>query len=136
MVCAIVQLHADSKLFKLDVLIPPSGRDESGDAVHGRVPTAAAMSTVPVPSGFTLPSSFGRDECTGDPVTWLSVHVFTGAHSAKIACIATLTDVQLHPAINLYEWKFAKGIMPADLGLLSVSQQDSVHGQLLDVWQL
>ena len=136
MVCAIVQLHADSKLFKLDVLIPPSGRDESGDAVHGGVPTAAAMSTVPVSSGFAPPSSFGRDERTGDPVARPSVHVFTGARSAEIAHIAALTDAQLRSAIDLYDWKFAKSVMPADISPLSVAQQDSVRGRLLDAWQL
>ena len=66
------------------------------------------MSTVPVPSGFALPSSFGRDECTGDPVAQLSMHIFSGACSAEIARIASLMDAQLHSAIDLYEWKFAK----------------------------
>ena len=134
---AVVQLCADSKLFKLDVPVPPSGRDGSGNAAHGRVPTAAAMSTVPVSSGFTLPSSFGRDERTGNPVARPGLHVFTNAHSAKIAHIAALTDAQLcSAAVDLHGWEFPKKIMPAHLGPLSVSYQDVVRGRLLDAWQL
>ena len=97
---AVVQLRADIKLFKLDVPVPPSGRDASGNAAHGRVPTAAAVSTVPVSSGFAPSSSIGRDEHTGDPVARPSVHVFTGARSAEIARIAALTDAQLRFAIE------------------------------------
>ena len=65
-----------------------------------------------------------------------TLHVFTGAHSAEIASIAALTDAQLRSAIDLYDWKFAKKIMPVDIGPLSVAQQDSVCARLLDAWQL
>ena len=78
---SVVQLRADSKLFKLDVPVPPSGpgsgRDENGNAVHGRASAVTAMSAA-CACVFWLHSTF---------VVWEGWAYWESGCPARCACV-------------------------------------------------